>query len=146
MICYFNARNGVIQMSNIEMPELEEIESRPSDYHDPVITPVGPGMFRFDGWAVNNARIQAETLATLTNAVQEHMDETAAARGYDDLRSVISYRGSSNPTWASEADSFFAWRDACWVTCYQIQSDVAAGTRPIPSVEDLIAALPPYAG
>lgn len=80
--------------------------------------------------------------AQLEAVVQSYMDSQAKARGYDDLRASISYRGDANVTWAHEADVFFAWRSSVWTTCLSVMNDVQAGKRVVPTEAELIALLP----
>lgn len=78
----------------------------------------------------------------LTAVVQEHMDKTAQERNYDSIASACSYANSTDTTFRAEGLACVAWRDACWRRCYEIQAAVLAGTRSIPTAEELIADLP----
>lgn len=78
-------------------------------------------------------------------AIQAHVDMTAQARSYDSGITCASYVGSTNPGWAAEAAAFVAWRDAVWVYAYTELAKVEAGTRPQPSVGEIIAELPAMA-
>jgi len=86
---------------------------------------------------------EAETIAAYMAAVQQHMDATARAFGYDDLISVVTY--AEEPAVAryqAEGQAFRAWRSACWKTCEDMLAAVKAGNRSAPTHQELIAELP----
>lgn len=76
------------------------------------------------------------------NAIQKHIDATAQDRQYSDGISLASYDSSTNPTWAAEAQTFIAWRDQVWIYAFTELEKVKNGTRPQPSIEELLAELP----
>ena len=78
---------------------------------------------------------------SLESAVQAFMDSQARIAGYDSLLSAVSYSGSTK--FGAQALAFIAWRDAVWTYCYGVEAAVAAGTRAIPTPDQLIAGLPP---
>jgi hypothetical protein len=80
--------------------------------------------------------------ATLTAAVQAHLDAEARSHGYDGILSLASYASSTHPPFAAEGRAGLDWRDAVWGYCYQVMAAVQAGARPIPNAETLIAELP----
>ena len=76
-------------------------------------------------------------------AVQAHMDAAAAARGYDDIKTAVTYADEpAIPRFQAEGQAFRAWRSLVWAHCYQVLDDVQSGRRAIPSEADLIAELP----
>lgn len=84
----------------------------------------------------------APTLTDYTLALQEHIDATARARGYDGGLAFASYVDSMQPGWAVEARTFVGWRDAVWVAAYAVMTAVQAGQRTAPSIEELIGEMP----
>ena len=78
----------------------------------------------------------------MTDAVQVALDNFAQTRGYDGIMSACSYSNSTDAQFKLEADYCIALRDTTWRMGYAILAEVKAGTRPIPSVEELIAELP----
>lgn len=78
----------------------------------------------------------------MTDAVQVALDNFAKTRGYDGIMSACSYSNSTDAQFKLEADYCIALRDTTWRMGYAILAEVKAGTRPIPSVEELIAELP----
>jgi len=81
---------------------------------------------------------------TFTDAIQARLDAKARERGYDSILSLCSYATSTNPKFAAEGQAGVAWRDACWAKGYEIMAEVQAGTREIPTVDELLAELPVF--
>lgn len=79
--------------------------------------------------------------ADYTDAIKRHMESIATARGYDNGQSLASYAVSTNPTWANEAKTFIAWRDAVWSYVYQQLAAVQSQQRTQPTPAALIAEL-----
>jgi len=82
------------------------------------------------------------TRTVLADAMQSHLDTTAQERGYDGILSLCSYATSANPRFGPEGQAGVSLRDAVWAYGYQIIAEVQAGTRPVPSAAELVAALP----
>lgn len=72
--------------------------------------------------------------------VQNIIDDTAKARGYDDMNSVAKYLRPSSPFY-SEAVALLDWTDSAWVKLYEIQANI--GTT-IPTIDEIIAQLPKF--
>ena len=83
-----------------------------------------------------------EVQKQMTDAVQAALDNFAKTRGYDGIMSACSYSNSTDAQFKLEADYCIQLRDTTWRMGYAILAEVKAGTRPIPSVEELIAELP----
>ncbi len=90
--------------------------------------------------AAEEARIRQE----MTQTVQEHLDATAREKNYDGILSLCTYATSTNTKFAAEGQAGVEWRDAVWDKCYTLLAEVQAGTRPIPSKEDLLLMLPSF--
>lgn len=84
----------------------------------------------------------SDEIATAINAVQEMMDLKAKERGYDNILSACTYATSTNTKFAAEGQACVTWRDSVWAACYQIMEDVASGTVPEPTLNELLAELP----
>lgn len=78
----------------------------------------------------------------LINAVQNWMDKTVQKRNYDNIHTACTYAYSTDETFKAEGMACLAWRDDVWRTCYNILNEVLAGTREIPTEEELLAELP----
>lgn len=77
--------------------------------------------------------------------VENHLDEVAKQRGYKDIVSLCSYKGSTDPIFNKEGTAGVAWRDQVWRKCYSIRDEFMNGIRTIiPTVEELIAELPVF--
>lgn len=87
---------------------------------------------------------QEEILSSLIKAVQNHLDSTAKERGYEGIISLCSYKGSTDATFNKEGTAGVVWRDLVWRTCYTICDEVLAGTRAVPTAEELISELPVF--
>lgn len=89
------------------------------------------------------AEAEAALVASMRNAVDRHVDETAQQRGYNSAAHCATYVSSTIPSWAKEAQAFVAWRDVVWVSVFQFFAEVQMGERPAPnSPDEIIAELP----
>lgn len=86
-----------------------------------------------------NAQIQAQ----MTRAVQNHLDSKAQELNYDSCLSVCSYVDTGVAKFDAESRAFRVWRSQVWAKGYEILNACLAGEREIPTVEELIAELPP---
>ena len=86
----------------------------------------------------------ASTKSQLTSAIQSMLDETARERGYDSILSLCTYATSPAAKFAAEGQAGVSWRDEVWAKGYTILADVEAGTRSIPTVDELLAELPNF--
>jgi len=82
---------------------------------------------------VKNARIAR---------IQEHLDRSAQAKGYDSILSAVTYGLDPGSPFYQEGLEFARWRSACWARGFEILDEVTQGLRPIPSNDELIALLP----
>lgn len=73
--------------------------------------------------------------------IQAHLDVSAQEQGYDNILTACSYVGAPNP-FEEESKTFVAWRGNVWAYCYGELQKVIAGTRPMPTLSDIISELP----
>lgn len=85
---------------------------------------------------------EAAVKQQLESFVQKVLDEKARERNYDSILSLCSYATSLNPKFQAEAQSAVEWRDNVWETCYTLLEEVEAGTREVPTEDELLALLP----
>lgn len=78
----------------------------------------------------------------LTVSVQRYLDTTAQKLNYDSCLSVCSYVNTGVAKFDEEGAAFRQWRSAVWQKGYEIVDAVKAGTRDIPTEEELFAELP----
>lgn len=83
-------------------------------------------------------------MATLSDAIQQHLDATARTHAYDGILSLCTYATSPSPRFAAEGQAAVVWRDACWTKGYEILAECQAGGRPVPTREELVAKLPVF--
>lgn len=89
----------------------------------------------------------AEQLAReLETALDLYIDSVASQRGYGTATmcptaACIAYAGYPN-LYQAEAVAFGQWKASIWPVAFAIQAEVFAGTRPVPTAAELIAALP----
>lgn len=86
-----------------------------------------------------------EIIAQCASAVQSRLDEFAQTRGYDGILSACTYATSAVPKFAAEGQYCVTLRDASWAKCYEILDAVQAGSRLLPTLDQLLAELPAMA-
>lgn len=75
------------------------------------------------------------------DALEEHLDSVARARGYASGERLATYATSG--VYGAEAQAFIAWRDAVWVYALAELAKVEAGQRSKPDeVDEFLAELP----
>lgn len=118
---------------DVSLDDLHEALSRRSDE---IVTVV-------DGRIVVAPRpFEAPTVAMYTAEIQGRLDAFARERGYDDMASLVTYAGDTDPLFAAEGDCGKKARSATWAAARTILADVTAGRRAIPTIGDLLAELP----
>ena len=80
---------------------------------------------------------------TFNNAIQTHLDNKAKEFRYDNMMSARSYAGYTNP-FQDEAQKLAIWASNCWVKAGEIEADVKAGNRAMPTIDEVLAELPAY--
>lgn len=84
---------------------------------------------------------QEELKALFISSIQNLLDSKAKEKGYDSILSACSYAGYDNP-FRAEGEVYGAWRANCWQTGYQILAEVEAGTRLMPTIEEVLLEMP----
>ncbi len=88
-------------------------------------------------------QLPAKRLNDITVAVQARLDTWAKERFYDGILSLCTYATSSVPNFALEGQRGVDNRDATWAKCYEILGQYQQGLRPLPTVAEVLAELPP---
>lgn len=79
----------------------------------------------------------------LQSRVQQYMDATARAMGYDDIFTAVTYAEEpAVPKFQAEGQALRAWRSLVWAACYELLAQVQGGVREEPTEEELFAELP----
>lgn len=113
------------------------------------IADFGPFQVYLDRWVAaappppTPEQLERALQKQLTDAVQLHMDAQAQAIGYDNIFTAVTYADEPEVAkFQAEGLAFRAWRSRVWARCYELLDQVKAGTRPVPTAEQLIAELP----
>ena len=77
----------------------------------------------------------------MNNGIHNLLDSKAKELRYDNIMSSRSYAGYINP-FQTEAQNLSIWCANCWVKAGEIEAEVVAGTRAMPTVEEVIAEMP----
>lgn len=83
-----------------------------------------------------------QIIAQYTAGVQQHLDTFARTRNYDDILSAATYATSQVPKFKAEGQYAVEARDTTWAKCYEILAAVEVGSRPMPTLDELLAELP----
>ena len=77
---------------------------------------------------------EAERIRTeIMDGVQRYLDDFARTKTYDSILSACTYATSLVPKFAAEGQYCVSARDTCWGVVAQIEAEVLAGTRPVPT-------------
>ena len=124
---------------------LSEVDSVPSDWSGGHYTEINGvwALTEFGQSEKEKKDVKAfeDTYFNMESAVDKHIDTVAQAKGYDSRITAALRAGYENP-WQVEGIAFGTWMDACYTYCYQVQQEVIAGTRPVPTIQELISELP----
>ncbi len=90
-------------------------------------------------------------LKTYEKAIDDILSAKALEYNYDNVYTMISYRGDPNPKFAQEAESMFQWRSAVWthvntlLTNYLTTiSQSGFSKSSIPSMGSILSTLPEF--
>lgn len=97
----------------------------------------------WDGQAFTPPVPPAPTIAEYQAAAQQYLDSKARERNYDGILSLCSYAVSTDPQFGPEGQAGVQWRDDVWAACYTLLAEVQAQTRPVPTLDEFRALLPP---
>lgn len=89
-----------------------------------------------------SAQVLSAARAGLTAGVQGYLDTLARSIGYDSILSLCTYASSTNPVFAAEGQAGVVLRDGCWAVGHQMEADVIAGLRPLPTLQQVLDELP----
>lgn len=74
-------------------------------------------------------------------AIEAYLRNEAIAAGYTNIERACMYAAAPNP-YQAESQSFVTWAGNVWAYCRQELEKVQNGTRPTPTIEQIISELP----
>lgn len=83
-----------------------------------------------------------QIISSFTLEIQKRLDVFARTRNYDGILSSCTYATSLIPKFKAEGQYAVEARDNTWAAAYELLAEVEAGTRPMPTLDEVIAALP----
>ena len=83
-----------------------------------------------------------QIIAQYTAGVQQHLDTFAHTRNYEGILSAATYATSTVSKFKVEGQYAVEARDATWAKCYEVLASVEAGSRPMPTLDEMLAELP----
>lgn len=83
-----------------------------------------------------------QAVALFTTQIQKRLDDFAKTRGYDGILSACTYATSAVIKSHTEGQCCVDARDNTWSSAYAILADVEAGSRAMPTLEDVMLELP----
>lgn len=88
--------------------------------------------------------VTGEIQARIGGAIQAWIDGVCVAGVpyFRDIFSARGYVGDPNPAYHARAVALRDWSSSVWTALDEIQADVLAGNRPMPSEAELFAELP----
>ena len=84
----------------------------------------------------------SQIITQYTGAVQQHLDSFARTRSYDGILSAATYSTSQVLKFKAEGQYAVEARDATWAKCYDVLAAAEAGSRPMPTLDELLVELP----
>lgn len=86
-----------------------------------------------------------ETLASYGKHLDDYLDSVAASLTFTNGRYALASRAGYPNPWQSLAIAFGTWMDnEVNLVAWQIQQEILAGTRPLPTWEEFLAMLPEF--
>jgi hypothetical protein len=84
-----------------------------------------------------------EQIAINAAAIQAELDRQAQAKGYDNIVSACSYAAqTAGDPFQAEGAAFLSWRSIVWLHAHDVLAQVQAGTVPMPTPVEAVAAMP----
>lgn len=75
--------------------------------------------------------------------LQRWLDQTAQAFGFDNIATAVTYADEpAVPLFQAQGAALRAWRSHLWLAGRLMCAEVKAGTRPVPTEAEVLAAMP----
>ena len=108
-----------------------------SDSNNPHLPNIAPAIGDLDQATIDRILFLA------TEHIQTLLDDFAKTKGYTNLVYAISYKDSSVPQYASEAQRALDLRDQTWSSLYDYFQEVINGIQPVPiNVSEIESKIP----
>lgn len=131
----------VIKNGKYHIPNNEAFKTQWEQVHAYALA--NPTMVTEEYPYVPPAPTEEEIQKQLTDGVQAYMDSKVQERNYDNVHTCVgTYLYSPVEKFRLEAEAVRDWVSYVWAKCYAILAEVKAGTRPVPTLEEVIAELP----
>lgn len=86
-----------------------------------------------------------QSAASLSRAIQAHIDATARGLGYDNILAACSYADDATvPAFQAQGQALRAWRANVWTSAIPVLDAIRAGSAPVQAAPILIATLPAF--
>lgn len=85
----------------------------------------------------------AALVSALELEIEEYLNSRAREKGCIDITSLCTYANDPDPVYRQEGLDGVRFRSLVWKHSEAVAAEVMAGTRGIPTVEELLAELPP---
>lgn len=83
------------------------------------------------------------TEADYSAAIQSSLDSLAQAEGFDNIHSAVTYADEQSvKSFQDHGIMFREKRSLVWAKSYEIMAEVKAGSRVMPTIDELLAELP----
>lgn len=129
--CIVGTGTDVDFYKSIGMEEMEVEQAYDGNWYVKGYAPIEP------------PKSEKEIQEELERGVEAWMNSVVAECDYDSIDTCIArYTDSPNLKYAQEAKAVKDWNTAVWDRCWELLAEVKAGTRPIPTLEEVIAELP----
>lgn len=131
---------------NAEVGYYEAADDVPLSSTDLQVPPRPSVTSRWDGtaWVSLPPREVVDALSRQYGAaIQSHLDAIAQRMGYDSMFSAVTYADEpAVPQFQADGRALRAWRSRVWEHGYAMLAAAAAGLRPAPTIDQLLAELP----
>lgn len=88
-------------------------------------------------------QVIAAVTSSFEQATQSHLNSAAAAAGYDDISTAVSYAEEpAAPKFQNDGIAFRKWRSLVWAYAYEQLDAVKSGEREQPTVDEFLLELP----
>lgn len=94
--------------------------------------------------AAANSALKQNKIREYSRALQNYIDNIAREKNYENGFTCATYVNSTNEAWKQEAQTFVAWRDACWLYAYNVYNQVENGIIPAPTLESFLSDIPAF--